>query len=87
MHITFFFLHFFFLFEKGSHYSPGCHGTLYVDLAGLKLKYRRTSASKCQGIEGECHHTQFLPCSDFNLSHEVVLFIDLSQNKTVFICF
>lgn len=79
------FLFLLFTFEKGSLYSPGYHGTLYADLADLKLKFLLNSASKYKGTKGECHHIQFLPSFEFNLSCEVVLFIDSSKNKSVYI--
>ncbi|CAO2623220.1 hypothetical protein LEMLEM_LOCUS17821, partial [Lemmus lemmus] len=58
MCITFLFL--LFVFEKGSLYCPGYHGTLYADLAGLKLKFLLTSSSKHKGTKVEGYRTVVL---------------------------
>ncbi|CAO2623221.1 hypothetical protein LEMLEM_LOCUS17821, partial [Lemmus lemmus] len=46
--------------NSGSLYCPGYHGTLYADLAGLKLKFLLTSSSKHKGTKVEGYRTVVL---------------------------
>jgi hypothetical protein len=57
--VCFCFLFFGFFFrDRVSLYSPGCHGTHFVDQAGLELRNPPTSASQVLGLKAWTITTQ-----------------------------